>query len=150
MTRLVILARKLDPGGAERQLAALAKLLKPGGVIFTNIPNMRGVPGLVQKKMNRAIYDIHVPLTPSEMRDAHEKAGLNILACDYFLFNNFGVLNLGECQPRKPGWWLKKIILALLDRASMGTWLLERLGGNLPISRTFPPYINCITEKTSN
>ena len=128
-------------------VSALAKLLKPGGMIFTNIPNMRGVPGLVQKKMNRAIYDIHVPLTPNEMRDAHGKAGLNILDCDYFLSNNFGVLNLGESRTKALGWWFRKIILAVLARVSMSVWLVERLVGEMPVGRIFSPYINCVALK---
>lgn len=130
-------------------VSALAKLLKPEGLIFTNIPNMRGTTGFAQKMLNRAVYDIHVPLTPTQMGDAHEQAGLHVLKCNYFLSSNFGVVNLGESHWKNLGWWSKKVILALLARVSMGVWLFEKLVGCLPVSRTFSPYVNCIAIKPS-
>lgn len=131
-------------------VAALAKLLKPGGVIFTNIPNMRGLTGFAQRKLNRGIYDIHMPLTPLQVGAAHEAAGLQVIESDYFLSSNFGVINLGEKNNRSPAWWAKKFVLALLARVSMAVWLVERVVGHLPASATFSPYVNCIATRPSN
>lgn len=131
-------------------VSALAGLLKPGGVIFTNIPNMRGTTGFVQMVLNRGIYDIHVPLTPSEVRIAHEAAGLDVMECDYFLSNNYGVVNLGDPNRRSPGWWARKIVLAILARVSMAVWLVESKLGRLPASLAFSPYVNCIALRPRN
>lgn len=131
----------------QKIVSALVTLLKPGGLIFTNIPNMRGTTGLAQKVLNRGIYDIHVPLSPSDVRAAHEAMGLHVLECDYFLCSNFGVVNLGEMESRDFGWWVRKITLATLARVSMATWMLERVFGNFPASQMFSPYVNCIAEK---
>ncbi len=128
-------------------VSALAVLLKPGGVIFTNIPNMRGMTGLAQKLLNRGVYDIHVPLGPSDLRSAHEAAGLHVLESEYFLSSNFGVVNLGEMNRSSLGWWVKKIILALLARVSMGSWLIERMFGEFRARQVFSPYVNCIAVK---
>ena len=128
-------------------VSALAGLLKPGGVILTNIPNMRGTIGFVQKILNRGIYDIHVPLTPSQVQSAHEAAGLCAIEADYFLSSNYGVVNLGDPNRRNPGWWAKKIALAILARMSMAVWLTERMLGKLPVSQAFSPYVNCIAMR---
>lgn len=123
---------------------ALAALLKPGGVIFSNIPNMRGTVGFAQKILNRRIYDVHVPLTPSQLRIAHEAAGLSVVEATYFLSTNYGVVNLGVDSLRSPSWWARKIALALLVRMSMAVWLVERVLGDFPVSQMFSPYVNCI------
>lgn len=128
-------------------VSALAGLLKPGGVILTNIPNMRGTTGFVQKILNRGIYDIHVPLTPSQVESAHEAAGLCAIDADYFLSSNYGVVNLGDPNRRNPGWWAKKISLAILARVSMVVWWVERKHGKLPVSQAFSPYVNCIAMR---
>lgn len=125
-------------------VAALSGLLKPGGVIFTNIPNMHGSIGFFQKMLNRAIYDIHVPLTPSQVRAAHEAAGLHVLEAEYFLSSNYGVVNLGDTSQKSIGWWVKKIVLASLARVSMAIWIVERSFGKLPVRESFSPYVNCI------
>lgn len=131
-------------------VAALAGLMKPGGVILTNIPNMRGTIGLAQKMLNRSIYDIHVPLTPTQVRSAHEVAGLNEIEVDYFLSSNYGVVNLGASNQSSLGWWGKKVVLAMLARVSMVVWQCERIFGKLPVSRTFSPYVNCIASRPRN
>lgn len=132
---------------SDEIVKALAKLLKPGGLIFTNIPNMRGLTGFFQKIMNRAIYDVHVPLTPKNMRTAHENAGLHVLECDYFLSSNFGVVNIGTSLTGSPSWWMKKIVMAFLVRASMVIWTLERMTSRLPAKSMFSPYVNCVAIK---
>lgn len=126
---------------------ALSRLLKPGGLIFTNIPNLRGAIGFVQRKLDHAVYDIHVPLTDGDVRQAHENAGLEVIKCDYFLATNFGILNLNAIRPRSLEWWTKKMITSMLARLSLGVWWLERQVGNLPTSRAFSPYINCLAVK---
>jgi len=131
-------------------VTALAGLLKPGGLIFTNVPNMNGVTGFAQKWFNRPIYDIHVALNAEDVKRAHEAASLEVLTCDYFLPNNFGVVNLG---PNKKGsilWWGKKISLAILARISMVVWWLEIKFKKLPVSHSFSPYINCVAQKNDN
>lgn len=128
-------------------VAALSRLIKPGGLIFTNVPNMHGMTGFVQKILDKKVYDIHVPLTAEVVRVAHEEAGLSILSCDYFLSTNFGVINLNSIRVYSFEWWIKKVTLAVLARISMGIWWLERMLGPLPTSRFFSPYVNCLATK---
>ncbi|MGE0030064.1 MAG: class I SAM-dependent methyltransferase [Steroidobacteraceae bacterium] len=128
-------------------VAALARLIKPGGLIFTNVPNMFGVTGFLQKVMDKDVFDIHVPLSAEAVRNAHELAGLQVVDCDYFLSVNLGVVNLNSIRTHSLEWWIKKIALAVLVRLSMAAWWWERLLGQLPVSRAFSPYVNCIATK---
>jgi 2-polyprenyl-3-methyl-5-hydroxy-6-metoxy-1,4-benzoquinol methylase len=128
-------------------VAALSRLVRPGGVLFTNLPNMNGTTGLLQRVLDRGVYDIHVPLTADAVRKAHEEAGLEVLACDYFLSTNYGVVNLNSIRARGVTWWTKRILLAGFARLSMATWWCERLIGPVPTSRAFSPYINCLARK---
>src|SRR3954462_6542399 len=43
-------------------IAAAAALLKPGGLLITEVPNMVGFNGRLQRLFNKPVYDIHVPL----------------------------------------------------------------------------------------
>jgi 2-polyprenyl-3-methyl-5-hydroxy-6-metoxy-1,4-benzoquinol methylase len=126
---------------------ALARFLKPGGVMFTNVPNLRGVNGLVQKLVDRKTYEIHVPLSDLEIREAHLRAGLDVLQCGYFLPVNFGILNLNSIEKRSMQWLLKKLVLAALARMSMAAWWWESVVRPLPVSRSFSPYVHCIALK---
>lgn len=128
-------------------VSAMVKLLKPGGLIVTSIPNMHGTVGGAQKLLNRAIYDIHVALTPEEVRNAHERAGLDVIECDYFICANYGVVNIGDANPENMGWFLKKTVRALLARGSMAAWKLESIVGALRATRTFSPYVNCVARR---
>ena len=128
-------------------VSAMARLLKPGGVLFTHIPNMNGLTGLLQRFFNRAVFDIHIPLTVAQLRAAHEASGLRVVSCDYFLSNNFGVANLGNLVVDSLEWKIKRLALTWATRVSKVIWLLERYAGELPKSRWFSPYINCVALK---
>lgn len=128
-------------------LTALAGLLKPGGIIITNIPNMTGLVGKIQRLLDRDVYDIHVPLSREQLESSHNLAGFQIQHCMYFLASNFGVCNINSIRPGTLRWWVKKITLAILARVSMTVWLLERWGCTIRPGRFFSPSINCVAVK---
>jgi 2-polyprenyl-3-methyl-5-hydroxy-6-metoxy-1,4-benzoquinol methylase len=59
-------------------LKACSSFSQPSGHVFTMIPNIAGIIGHIQKPVDRAVYDIHVPLTREALIRAHEKAGMSI------------------------------------------------------------------------
>lgn len=126
---------------------AAAAYLKPGGMLFTSIPNMVGWNGALQKLMNRPVYDIHELIDPARLAGAHSAVGLQVRECDYFTFTNFGVTSLTGVRLRSPLGFAKKVALALLARLSILTWLLARDRDLLPPNRKTSPYINCIARK---
>lgn len=128
-------------------IAALSGFLKPGGLMITNIPNMFGAVGFFQKMINRPVYELHVPVDQKRLFQAHVSSGLEILACDYFLFINFGVCNLNGVSRNSLGWVLKKGLLTFLSQFSLAVWFLEEQFGSLRSSRFMAPYINCYARK---
>jgi 2-polyprenyl-3-methyl-5-hydroxy-6-metoxy-1,4-benzoquinol methylase len=128
-------------------LRAVSSFLKPGGTLITNIPNMVGWVGLLQKTLNRPVYEIHNLIDPASLRTSHEQAGLEVLECGHFLSTNFGVVNLIGISTNTAAGFLKKCLLGFLSRVSVLVWLIERRTGAFPPNRFSSPYINCISRK---
>jgi len=131
----------------SKALQALSKFLKKDGLLITNIPNMSGFLGFVQKHINRPVYDIHNPLDREKFMNTHAETDCKVIECEYFMSTNFGVCNLNGVRRNSIKWLMKKVILALLSRISMLTWRIEKRYRALPVSRFFSPYIQCIAKK---
>jgi 2-polyprenyl-3-methyl-5-hydroxy-6-metoxy-1,4-benzoquinol methylase len=127
-------------------VAALAEYLKPGGVLITIVPNMRGLVGALQRTLDRKVFDIHVPLDSGALASAHKQAGLSVISCEYLISTNFYVVNVANRRHSLiyPG---LRLIYGLLGRLSMTVWMLERLIGELPSSSALSPYVICVAEK---
>jgi len=121
----------------------LTKFLKPGGILITNIPNLIGLVGLVQKYFNRDIFNIHVPLSAENLGDAHRRNGLHLILCHYFLVANFGILNLENLKGNACWAW----ILPLRSWISKAIWVCEKSIPFLRPNRWSSPYINCVAMK---
>ncbi len=122
--------------------------LKPGGLMITLIPNMVGVVGMLQQKLSRAVYDKHVPIDARALRSVHEGAGLSVLECDYFMFINFGVLNLNEVLRGSAECYVKTLVLQGLRVVTGLTWLAESGLGHFRANRAMSPYIICSARKS--
>ncbi len=131
----------------EAIVTAMARLLKPGGVMFTHIPNMNGLTGLTQRLLDRVIFDLHIPLHAEQLRVAHAKSGMEVIHCDYFMSTNFGVSNIDSIDRNSLNWRIKRFILTWLTRVSKAVWFVEQRVGELPTSNLFSPYINCVAIK---
>ena len=127
-------------------ISEFSKFLKPGGILITQIPNMTGLIGLVQKMVNKPVFDIHVPLDKNALKDAHEFSGLEMVESDYFLFTNFGVCNLNKVSISL-SWLLKKVFILSLISFSALIWLIEDLFGPFKPNKVMSPYINCFAKK---
>jgi 2-polyprenyl-3-methyl-5-hydroxy-6-metoxy-1,4-benzoquinol methylase len=129
-------------------LKAISAFLKPGGMLITNIPNMVGWVGAVQKMVNKPVYDIHQLIDSVRLREAHEMARLEVLECDYFISTSFGVNNLTGIPTNNIFGFLKKVLLGILARASMLIWAIEEKIGDFSPHKSASPYINCIARKS--
>lgn len=127
-------------------VSALGRYLRPGGRVITVVPNMQGTTGALQKLLDPDVYDTHVALDPTDLKRAHEAAGLEVERCSYFVATNYYVVN---ALRRKGSAFYPAIRLssALLGRASMGVWQMERLFGRLPAVRAFSPYVVCVARR---
>ena len=128
-------------------IEALGRFLNPNGLLITNIPNMTGLIGTIEKVINRSVYDIHVPLDTERLIETHKLVGLEVLQCDYFLSTNFGVLNLNGLDPDSLNWKIKNTFLKILLHFSKLVWLFEGVFGPLRPNRLMSPYIICVAQK---
>lgn len=109
---------------------AAAAYLKPGGLLLTEIPNMSGLIGTLQRLFNKPIYDIHVPLNGPQLAAGHTAAGLEVLATRYLVPTDFGVVNL-ENLPDSLVLRVKDKTLYGLRLLSGCIWWLDRRWGPL-------------------
>jgi 2-polyprenyl-3-methyl-5-hydroxy-6-metoxy-1,4-benzoquinol methylase len=129
-----------DTAGAIR---ALARLLKPQGRMVTLIPNLAGLLGSLQKRLGRAIYDIHVVLDQQGLADAHARAGLAVESCEYFMTLSLEVLNFSDWRWR----WARRVLERACTATSRVVWLMEgRLPGLRP-NRWSSPYVICVARR---
>lgn len=126
----------------------LAWLARPGGLVLTLAPNMRGLTGLAQRWLDSRIFALHTPLTPEDLAQAHRDSGLVPLT-----WGHLGALNLGVVNParwaRRP--LARKCLGAALAGPSLAAWLVERLLGKdmrekLPNAFT-SPLVYCVARK---
>jgi len=125
-------------------LAAFRRFLKPGGILITVIPNLAGLIGTLQKRLDRKIYDIHVPLDDRALAAAHRRAGMDVLECKYIVCSNFGVLTLsdhGRSFAR-----LRHLVKLALMGFSAATWVINRYIVSIPTSRLLSAYIACVAR----
>ena len=123
---------------------ALARFLRPGGLMITVVPNLRGVGGFLQKRLCRAIYDVHVRLDRQALRAAHERAGLSVRTSRYFVSGGFVNMNM-SCWSEHG---LYEAIRRLPTALSMPFLLLERMKVRIRPNRLTSPYLLCLAEKT--
>ncbi|CAN5783385.1 hypothetical protein BH24ACI5_BH24ACI5_03140 [soil metagenome] len=111
-------------------IRAAAAYVKPGGLLVTEVPNMVGLNGWLQRLINRPIYDIHVPLDLKDLVAHHRTAGLDVVDARYLLFTDFDVLNL-ENLPRGLARGIKDRLLYALRLLTGCLWWLDRRIGPL-------------------
>lgn len=128
-------------------ISMLARFLKPGGIMINNIPNVMGLVGLLQKWLNRPVFDIHVPLDIEGLQKSHLRAGLEVLDCNYFLSISLGMVNLTGLNPHKISTRLKNIIYRNLCRISKLVWAVEEQFFRFPETAFISPYIMCMAQK---
>jgi 2-polyprenyl-3-methyl-5-hydroxy-6-metoxy-1,4-benzoquinol methylase len=125
-------------------VGACAGFARPGGLVVTCVPNLKGLLGALQRRIDRAIYDLHVPLDAADLARAHEAAGLRVRTARMLLPLNLGVLNMSARRPALP-WKLAAKAGEILTRA---VWALDR-ARPLPETPYFSPYAFCVAEKPS-
>ncbi len=119
-----------------KTIEAFSYFLKPGGILITSVPNVAGVSGLLQKHMNRPVYDIHVAMDKAYLEEANKKAGLKMLDSKYFLSVSFAV-TLEGIGGKIPYYIPKLILLKGIRYFSKVIWMFEEIFGSLPEGKLF-------------
>lgn len=129
-------------------IKALSKFLKPNGIMITMIPNMGGIIGLVQKILNRKIFDIHKIIDSETLQKTHELCGLEVVDCNYFLLSNFYIINLKGLHNNSIEFLVKKNIMRLLLVSSIIGCFIESKVGNFKENKFISSYVFCRSKKT--
>jgi SAM-dependent methyltransferase len=127
-------------------LSALGSLAKPGGLVITTVPNMTGVIGWLQRRLNPAVFDIHVPLDAPALANAHRLAELQVERSGYLLSTNFGVVNLRGLTPTRRN-RLAATGLLQLTRLSKLLWIAEGRIEHLPATRMLAAHVACCARR---
>ena len=143
------LVEHFDP--TDSVLAVLSKLLRPGGMMITIVPNMSGITGKVQKFLNEPVFNIHVPMDVAYLDAAHKKAGLIVSRAGYLCSINFGLVNLTENENNVLKRLAKRLFTTILIGLSVLVWWIEDHSTlRLRPNRFTAPYIACVATKTES
>jgi SAM-dependent methyltransferase len=129
----------------SRVIGALARFIRPGGIVITIVPNMAGWLGALQKRLNQSIYELHVPLTPASLEHAHADAGLEVLDAVYISTADFYVGIPGsETDESRFG---ARCALEAMRFLSKVLWLAENLSFPVPSTARLSPYVGCAARR---
>jgi SAM-dependent methyltransferase len=125
-------------------LEACLRYVKPGGLLFTSTPNMSGLLGIVQKWVDRSVYETHTPLSRADLRDAHRRLPADLICCRNFLSINLSAVNSGRFARNR----FNPALRRLLSGVSKAIWLLENRGVPLARETNFlSPYLLALARK---
>lgn len=127
-------------------LGAQARLLTPGGLLLSVVPNLSGLIGSLARRYNKKLFDMHKVHTPASLAEGHTAAGLEPLSSGYLCSTNFGVLSACFESPAAAGW----PVYLWLSRFSTAVWYLEHRLFPLPGTRLLSPYICVVARKPGN
>lgn len=128
-------------------IAKFSQFIKPEGILITIIPNLTGLIGVLQKYLNRKVYDIHVPLNIRDLSLAHLQANLSVVECRYFMSQSLGLISLNRLEKNQLETRLKVFAQLYLSRLAKVIWLLENYLGLLPETELLSPYVICLAKK---
>jgi hypothetical protein len=122
---------------------ALSVFLQPSGWLITVVPNMHGTVGMLQKLVDPGVYGIHVPLSPTELAEAHRACSLSVLSAQHLMTANFSVVNFSGPGSRMP----PGIGLRLTSWTNKLIWSLERAGLPEMPNRWMSPYVVVVAQR---
>lgn len=124
-------------------VAAFARYLKPGGIIVTTVPNVAGAVGAVQQRLERSVYDTHLPITREHLAAAHRAARLDIVESGYLGVCDFHVLNIVNVPKRGLRGHAVHAATRVAYRFSRLVWAVERVWTLRP-GRWLAPMVYCV------
>lgn len=124
-----------------------AELLEPGGLKITIIPNLAGLPGEIQKRIDRAVYDVHMPFRPRDLDRFQRSVGLEpVIPGRPFGVFYLGVVNWRNTFERLPAFW-RRCLARGIQAADMGIGWLTRGADKALDCEALSPYFLSIYRK---
>lgn len=123
----------------DRVLTCMARFVKPGGLLFTEIPNLGSIHGLLSWAYQPEVLAKHQIITLHGLKDAHTRIGLSVTGGNYVGLFSLNLVAWGV-EPR----WRKldpKILPRIHRVVGYADSLLNRIGGLGMGTRAFSPFI---------
>jgi SAM-dependent methyltransferase len=131
-----------DTAGAVR---AAARFLRPGGVLVTEVPNLVGWMGGLQRAINRPVFDAHVCLDRDTLAQSHRDAGLEVLESTYAVLCLPTMLN----TEGMPATWKRRtteLTVRLAAYAATPLWVIDERLTPLPVPAALAAYVVCVAR----
>lgn len=127
-------------------LNGLLRFVRPGGMLFTEVPNLASVYGVVSKLYQPAVLAKHQIITLRQLKDAHSRLGLESMKGNYVGLLSLNLVAWGV-EPRWPA--MDRYFLPIIRKAVQYTdRVLCKVGGYSKGSRIFSPFIYVSGQKT--
>jgi SAM-dependent methyltransferase len=131
----------------DRMIRVMAEYLAPGGLMFTQVPNLRGIFGWGLRLFRRPLYEIHHPMSLQDLMLFHERAGLERFRIPGYL----GCASLNMIASSVvPGSWPRLVRAGISTAARTGGKLLAGATRRLPegsVRRFLAPDIFVVYRK---
>ena len=130
-------------------LLPLRGLLRDGGFIVTVMPNLRGLWGRIQRRLDADVLAVHIPYGPDEVDRIHSQAGfVAVEAAEYFATFGPLVMNAPRLAKRYPrGYRVGTGAIWLIQQAI--AWPLGTALGRYSESRALSSHIVGVYKKIS-
>jgi len=123
-------------------VSSFVRYLKPGGTMFTLIPNLAGLIGWLAKRLNRTVYAMHNPHDLTSLIRGHEVASLRVKDGGYLGATDFGVLSATVTTEQRSQY----LAYLWLSRFSKAVMLFEEKFFDLPPGKLLSPYIYAVSR----
>lgn len=123
----------------ESVLTSMAHFVKPGGLLFTEVPNLGSVHGLLSWIYQPEVLAKHQIITLKDLKKAHGRVGMDVTGGEYVGLFSLNMVAWGV----EPRWQtLDRKILPRIHRAvGYVDGMLNRVGGLDKGTRAFSPFI---------
>lgn len=136
-----------DTQAVVNRIVNLAK--EPGGYVITTVPNFLGVNGFVFKHWAPGQYASHVHISGRQLREYHEKAGVETLFCDYGAIPRIMWPKTSERTGNKKRPVSDRLLLFAISVVNTPLKRMCRYVGRVPRSRLLSPMMIYIGRRHS-
>lgn len=120
-------------------LNSLLRFVRPGGTLFTEVPNLASVHGVLSRIYQPAVLAKHQIITLKLLKNAHSRLGLELVRGDYVGLFSLNLVAWGV-EPRWPA--MDRYFLPIVRKAVQYTdRMLCKVGGYSRGSQRFSPFI---------
>jgi cyclopropane fatty-acyl-phospholipid synthase-like methyltransferase len=120
----------------------LGQQLRPGGLLFTHIPNFEAVASNLSKLLDRSFYDTHYEIDLKTLERFHVDNGMEIQCSTYFQALDFTLLGLTTWSPK-----LRSIVIRGIKVLNLGPLYLHKFIGLNPQNKLLSSFMAVLARK---